>query len=75
MRRSTRRMKMAASALALMLSLSTGSAFALNLVTNGGFETGDFSGWVQNGSYIYGEKTSVATCPRFKRSTAQTVMT
>lgn len=53
MRRSTRRMKMAASALALMLSLGTGSAFALNLVTNGGFETGDFSGWVQNGSYMY----------------------
>lgn len=53
MKKLTRRLTMAASALALMLSLSTTSAFALNLVTNGGFETGDFSGWVQNGSYMY----------------------
>lgn len=47
------RLAMAASSLALMLSLSISSAFALNLVTNGGFETGDFSGWIQNGAYMY----------------------
>lgn len=53
MKKITRRLAMAASAMALMLSLGTTSAFALNLVTNGGFETGDFSGWVKNGSFMY----------------------
>ena len=30
------------------------SASALNLVTNGGFETGDFSGWTEGGDTSYG---------------------
>lgn len=53
MKKMARRLTMAASALALMLSLSSTSALALDLVTNGGFETGDFSGWVKDGSYMY----------------------
>ena len=55
------RLAMAASSLALMLSLSISSAFALNLVTNGGFETGDFSGWVKNGKYMYVLNTNPAS--------------
>lgn len=46
------RLAMVASSLALVLSFSVTSAFALNLVTNGGFETGDFTGWTKSGSYI-----------------------
>lgn len=36
----------------LMISINVTSASALNLVTNGDFETGDFTGWTTNGSYI-----------------------
>ena len=53
MKKIARSLAMAASAMALMLSLGTTSAFALNLITNGGFETGDFTGWVKNGTYMY----------------------
>ncbi len=42
-----------ATSLALVLSCSVPSALALNLVSNGGFETGDFSSWTTNGSFIY----------------------
>ena len=38
------------SALAACLILATGSAFADNLVANGGFETGNFSGWTMTGN-------------------------
>ena len=39
--------------LALVMASSAIPSHALNLVTNGGFETGDFSGWSQSGSYMY----------------------
>lgn len=39
--------------LALVMASSAIPSHALNLVTNGGFETGDFSGWTQSGSYMY----------------------
>jgi len=38
--------------LVMLTAFSVTSAQALNLVTNGGFETGDFSGWSTSGSYI-----------------------
>lgn len=53
MKKSTYRSAMAAFSLGLMLFFGSGSAYALNLVTNGGFETGDFTGWVKSGSYMY----------------------
>jgi hypothetical protein len=41
-----------AASLFLMISFNATSSFALNLVANGGFETGDFTGWTTSGSYI-----------------------
>ncbi len=40
----------ACAAVALLLA-GAGSAHADNIVVNGGFETGNFSGWTQNGSF------------------------
>lgn len=47
------RLATTAASLALMLFLGTTSASALNLVENGGFESGDFSGWLRNGAFMY----------------------
>lgn len=41
-----------AASLFLMISFSATPSFALNLVTNGDFETGDFTGWTTTGLYI-----------------------
>lgn len=43
-------------AFALGICLSASTMFAQNLVTNGSFETGDFSGWTTGGNF---ESTSV----------------
>lgn len=40
----------AASTAVLALGVSAGSASSANLVVNGGFETGNFSGWTQSGN-------------------------
>lgn len=37
----------------LITAFNVTSSLAINLVTNGGFETGDFSGWVKSGTYMY----------------------
>jgi hypothetical protein len=34
----------------LLIAVATASATPINIVTNGGFETGDFSGWTQLGN-------------------------
>jgi hypothetical protein len=41
----------------LVCSVSAGSA-SVNLLTNGGFETGDFSGWTIGGNFSYMSVTS-----------------
>lgn len=46
------RLMIVLSSLALILCFSATAAFALNLVMNGDFETGDFTGWEKNGHYI-----------------------
>jgi MYXO-CTERM domain-containing protein len=46
--------------LACALAASLGSAASADLVTNGGFETGDFTGWTQWGD---GSFTGVSTGP------------
>jgi hypothetical protein len=38
-------------ALAVVFSVGVPKAFATNLVTNGGFETGDFTGWTTGGNF------------------------
>ena len=42
-----------AACLAFLVTLCGTPSHALILVNNGGFETGDFSGWVKSGPYIY----------------------
>ena len=45
----------------LLVALATAAAFSLahlakaNLITNGGFETGDFTGWTQSRGFVEGE--------------------
>jgi hypothetical protein len=45
----------------LLIALATAAAFSLvhpvraNLITNGGFETGDFTGWTQSRGFVEGE--------------------
>lgn len=46
------RLMIVVSSFALILCCSTTTAFALNLVMNGDFETGDFTGWEKKGRYI-----------------------
>lgn len=41
-----------AASLFMMVSVYATPSFALNLVTNGDFETGDFTGWTTSGAYI-----------------------
>ncbi len=38
-------------ALAVVFSVGVPKAFATNLITNGGFETGDFTGWTTGGNF------------------------
>jgi hypothetical protein len=45
-------------ALAVVFSIGAPKAFATNLLTNGGFETGDFTGWTTGGNF---EDTEVVT--------------
>jgi hypothetical protein len=47
-------------AAALLVSAAASAANAAELVTNGGFETGNFSGWTQFGNTGF---TNVADCP------------
>lgn len=46
------RLATVAASLFLMISFNATPSSALNLVNNGDFETGDFTGWTTNGSYI-----------------------
>lgn len=46
------RLVIVVASLALILFFSATSAFASNLVINGDFETGDFTGWEKKGRYI-----------------------
>lgn len=52
LRRLSNRLVIVVSSLALILCCSATAAFALNLVMNGDFETGDFTGWGKKGHYI-----------------------
>ena len=45
-------------ALAVACSLTAPKAFASNLLTNGSFETGDFSGWTQGGNFEFSQVVS-----------------
>src|SRR4051812_34446900 len=55
---SLKKQSLKALAVAACMCLSAGSAFTQNLITNGGFETGDFSGWTQ-----FGDTSFTAVCP------------
>jgi hypothetical protein len=52
MKKHISRLAMVAASLFLMISFNAAPSSALNLVNNGGFETGDFTGWTTSGSYI-----------------------
>lgn len=52
-------------AIAVLALCTTGLAYAdnNNLVTNGGFETGDFTGWSVTGDTTFAGVCDVTTCP------------
>ena len=52
-------MRISVGALAIAGSLLLGTAANANIVTNGGFETGDFTGWTQTGD----SASDGVTCP------------
>jgi hypothetical protein len=53
---------------AMALLVCAPAAFAQNLLTNGGFETGDFTGWTTGGNF---EDTDVVSGPFYVYSGAQ----
>ena len=55
-------------ALAVCFSISAPKTFAQNLLTNGSFETGDFTGWSTGGNF---EDTEVVSGPFYVYSGAQ----
>ncbi len=55
-------------ALAVCFSVSAPKAFAQNLLTNGSFETGDFTGWSTGGNF---EDTEVVSGPFYVYTGAQ----
>jgi len=59
---------LAVAALALCLCLAAPTAFAQNLINNGSFETGDFTGWTTGGNF---EATGVTTGPFYAYSGAE----
>jgi hypothetical protein len=43
---------------AMLIMVCAPAAFAQNLVTNGGFETGDFTGWTEGGNFEFSQVVS-----------------
>jgi hypothetical protein len=58
----------AVAALLLLVGIAAPAAFAADLVTNGSFETGDFSGWTEGGNF---EFTQVVSGPFYVYTAAQ----
>ena len=59
---------LAIAALALLVCVAAPTSFAQNLITNGSFETGDFTGWTTGGNF---EATEVTTGAFYEYSGAQ----
>jgi len=53
---------------AMVIMVCAPAAFAQNLVTNGGFETGDFTGWTEGGNFQF---TQVVSGPFYVYTGAQ----
>lgn len=62
------RIWLATLALSVLACLTAPGAYAQNLLTNGGFETGDFTGWTTGGNF---EDTSVVSGAFYDYSGAQ----